>query len=493
MDWLRGLVVGAVVVAGVAQAEKRTLILANGDCADPALISSVRDFRDAAGKLLGPQMMEGDTVLDIVRPRALRSLKDVERQLESARALFYGGQPERADEIADRVLEQLERATPDAGVWPIESGALVLKALIARNADRTRDMNEAFKRIVRVDPQFKLDPDAYPPSALTALEAVRKELARTRKATVYVRVERGPAAAVHLDGHVVGQTPLKLELVPGSYRVMLANGELVSFPHKLEVPRDGKLSVDFQFEGSVPVQAPLCLTGASDESAIKLAQLATAEQVLVLSNTAKRGEPPYISGALYNLGTGQQERTGSVQPTLMNNLATFLITGKPTPGIGMRADAPVEPSKPTAVVTEPAAKQPTVVADGETTVAPPPPPADVQMSTGRVVSIVVIGVGGAAALTGTIVYLAGASDRATFEALAPGGVLQTDDAASVIRAIEVLDRVQANQLASGALIAGGLAAAAAGVIGVVLFPDVPAQLGVAPSASGATVSLSGRF
>lgn len=480
----RVAVVVGLVSALSARAEKRTLVLSSGDCSDPALITSVRDFHDASAKLLGGQLMEGETVLDIVRPRALRSLKDVERQLESARALFYGGQPERADEIADRVLEQLERAPPESGVWPVTSGALVLKALIAKNAERTREMNETFKRVLRVDPQFKLDPDAYPPSAIATLDGIRKELSRTRKATVYVRVDRGPAGAVHVDGRMLGQTPLKLELVPGSYRVMLANGELVSFPHRLEVPRDGKLSIDFQFEGSVPVQAPLCLSGGSEESAVKLAQLATAEQVIVLTNSARRGEPPYLTGALYNLATGQQERTGSVQANLMGNLATFLITGKQTPGIGVRGEL-VDSVKP-------ADEAPPPLPPTELTLTPLAP-ARTQASPGRVVCVVLASVGAATAITGGVVYLAGGGDRTALENQAPGGVVpwtanQAPD--SVLRTIEA---VESNQRASGMLIGGGLGAIAAGVVGALLFPDVPAAVGVAPSASGATVSLSGRF
>ena len=490
------MVLVVTTVSLVAHAEKKTVVLASGDCADPALVSSAKDFRDSATRMLGSNLMDAETVLDIVRPRALRSLQDIERQLESGRALFYGGQPERADEILDRVIEQLDRAPAESAVWPVYSGALILKALVAKNAEKTREMNDAFRHILRVDPGFKLDPDAYPPSALTAFEAVRKEVQRSRKSAIQIRVDSGPAATVFLDGHAVGQTPLKLDLVAGSYRVMLANGAMVSFPHKLDVPRDGKLSIDFAFEGSVSKQPPLCLEGGSEASAVKLAQLVTAEQVIVLRNTARRGDPAYISGALYNLGTGQQERTGSVQPNLIGNLATFIVTGKPTPGVGSPNDPP--PSAPPAVTVAPVANGDSNLTPGAVTTPEPLSPVAPSKSNGaRIASAVIAGLGGVAIITGIVSYASFAEQRSTFELLANGGRLPplggTAEAARRSQALALLTQIQSNTTLSFALIGGGVGLAAAGLLGVVLFPDSPAQLSVAPSAGGASFSVTGRF
>jgi|APLak6261679142_1056127.scaffolds.fasta_scaffold00001_130 hypothetical protein len=493
-----------VLAASVAWAGKKTVIIAGGDCADPSLISGAKDFRDASTRLLGAQLMEAEVVLDIVRPRATRSLQDIDRQLDSARALFYGGQTDRAEALVDRALEELERASPDTKPWPSTQNALVLKALIAKSFDRPKDMADAFRRIVRVDPGFKLDPDAHPPSAIAALEAVKKELSRVRKAPILVRVDAGPIATVYVDGQPMGTTPLKLDLVPGTYRVALVSGSMVSFPHRVDSPRDLKLGVDLAFEGSISTQAPLCLSGTVDAPAIKLSQLVAAENVIVLRNVARRGEPAYLSGTLYDLSTGQQERAGSVQLELIPNLATFLVTGKEMSGV----QHPGEPMKVSSVppplpAPEPVAKvEPAAPVDD----APRPivltpralaPVVDVKPeatpSTGRVVSYVVIGVGVAALVAGAIVYSAGAIDREALAAIAPGDTLPSQTTRSGPEALALMTRVDANSNLAFATIGGGAGAVLGGVLGAVLFPASTTKVSVAPTPTGASLGVAGSF
>ncbi|MGV3622315.1 MAG: hypothetical protein ACO1OB_15970, partial [Archangium sp.] len=336
-----------VLLAGSVWAGQKTVILTAGDCTDAGLIGGAKDFREATRKLLGGDIMEPDTVLDIVRPRPTRSVQDLERQIDSAKTLFYGGQNERALELLDRALVELERAEPDSKPWKATENAYVLQALIFKNLERTRDMNEAFRRIVRINPTIKLDPEAHAPSTITALEAVKKDLARTRKISLSVRVENGAAGTVAIDGQTMGNAPLKVDLIPGVYRVSVFNGPGLSFPHRVELPRDSKLSVDLAFEGSVSRQLPLCMSNVDDGAAIKLAQLVSAERLIVLRNMAKNGVPPYVSGAIYDVPSARQERTGAVSADMMANLATFLVTGREVAGIRRPDAVPVAVAPPT--------------------------------------------------------------------------------------------------------------------------------------------------
>src|SRR5688572_17827696 len=120
-----------VLAAGTAWAGK-TVVLTAGDCSDAALINSARDFRDAAKPLLSSDVIDDESVLDIVRPRPTRGLADLERQVESAKTLFYGGQNERALEQVQRALLELERAEPDSKPWPLTESALLLQAEIEK-------------------------------------------------------------------------------------------------------------------------------------------------------------------------------------------------------------------------------------------------------------------------------------------------------------------------------------------------------------------------
>lgn len=487
------MVVMVVLVSatGSAQGGRKTVIVAGGDCADPNLISGAKDFRDTASKLLGGQLMEPEGVLDIVRPRPTRSMQDMERQVESAKALFYGGHGERALELVERSLVELERASPEAKPWPVTLTALVLTALVQKNLEHPKEMNDAFRRIVRLDPTFKLDPDAHPPSAIAALEAVKKELGRIRKATLQVRVDAGPAATVYVDGLAMGATPLKLELPPGTYRVSIGAPGMLSFPHRVELPRDTKLNVDLAFEGSLGVQAPLCLSGTDDGAAMKLAQLVAAENVIILRNTGKRVDPPFINGALFDLTTGKQERGGSVTPDRLARLATFLITGKEQQGIERNGAAPDS----RAAITEPVKLEP-----------PPPPRVDARqptfdvssgVSAGRVGSFVLLGVGAAAVLTAALVYSAGEEDRIRFTGVVDqtnGGKLPASNLPMLYP--EIVGRMQAidaNRVLTGTLIGAGVGAALSGGVGLLLFPNSPTKVSISPTPSGGAMSVSGRF
>ncbi len=495
---MRTVCVSVVVFVSLsAWAGKKTVVVAGGDCADASLISGAKDFRDAVARLLGPQLIEGEGVLDIVRPRPTRSLQDLERQIDSAKALFYGGQADRAEQLVDRALEELERASPEAKPWEVTQSALVLKALIAKNLDRPRDMSDAFRRIVRIAPGFQLDPDAHPPSALAALDAVKKELGRARKAPVLIRTETGPAATVFIDGQPLGTTPLKVDLVPGSYRVALVANGMVSFPHRLDVPKDSKLSVDFAFEGSISTQAPLCLAGGSESSAVKLAQLVAAENVIVLRNTARRGEPPYLSGTLTDLAAGKQ-RDGSVAPELLANLATFLVTGRDVAGV-QRAVPPVAPTKP----PEPEPAKVVAVADAPR--APPveaspavearQPTFDLKPGTpaGRVASFTLIGLGAASVLGGLIAWVSIDDVRSRLAGLTLNDTIPSQATSAGAEALQKMKIVDANNALSFGLIGGGVGAIVAGVVGTTLFPASTTQVSIGPTPSGASMQVQGRF
>ncbi|MFZ5443962.1 MAG: PEGA domain-containing protein [Myxococcota bacterium] len=528
-----------VLLAAQAWAGKKTVVIAAGDCADPGLVSAAKDFRDAAARELAGSLMEGEVVLDIVRPRPTRSVSDIERQVDSARTLFFGGQVDRAEQLVDRAMEELERASPEAKPWPVTQSALVLKALIAKNADRTREMSEAFRRIVRIDPGFKLDPDAHPPSAIAALDAVKKELARTRKTSVTIRVEAGPVGTVFIDGQAMGASPLKLDLVPGSYRVSIVSGAMVSFPHRLEVPKDTKLNVDLAFEGSLGTQAPLCMTSSVDAPAIKLSQLVAAEQVIVLRNTARRSEPPYITGTLYELSTGKQERAGSVRQELVAALATFVVTGRRVEGIDStprppplvivespKTEAPpppppalakTEPSvkpvqvKPESVKVEPKTDAPRVSEEGRGRLepsAPPPPPAPLAAASGstaaeRKTALVMIAMGGGLALVGGVLAIAvnapidspGYRVTGLTNQGGPGRVpvagMNDGARADLVAKLPTVDAL--NTLSMG-LAGAGAGLAVGGLVGLLLFPEPSGpRLSAAASPAGGTVTLSGSF
>ena len=266
----------------------------------------------------------------------------------------------------------------------------------------------------------------------------------------------------------------------------------MSFPHRVELPRDTKLGVDLAFEGALGLQAPLCLSGLDDGAAVKLAQLVTAESVIILRNTAKPVAPPFISGSVYDLSSGQQERTASVTPDLIARLATFLITGKDQVGV-QRPSAPNLEAKDPIAVLEPAkvpppAPQPIVDAKQ--------PTFDVSqgVSAGRVTSFALLGVGAAGVLAGVLAWSSGEEGRARLVNITRAdGRLPLASLPVGEEALRRMREADTTQAVSFTLIGGGAGAIVGGVLGVLLFPASTGHLAVTPTASGASMQVSGRF
>jgi hypothetical protein len=500
-------------MALAALAGPRTVVVAAGDCRDASLLAATRDFVSAAAGPLGSDLLEAEVVLDIVRPRPARSLQDIERQVESAKALLYSGQDTRGLEVISRALVDLDTLPPSPATWPVKRAALVLQALMHKNLEHPKEMAESFRLIARVEPGFELDRDAHAPSALAAWDAARKDIARTRKARLDVRLTGGPPGAVYVDGVPMGSTPLKLELVPGTYRVAIASGKAFSFPRRVELPRDTSLVVDLLFEAALALQPPLCLQATDDSSALKLAQLATAERAVVMRNLGGGAAPAYVSGALYDVVGGRQERVGTVQPGHVAKLATFLLTGREQPGV-QRASPPAaasatetaargEPRTDAAADAPVRARPPasTLTVDSSPSVAAPPHAATAARGAsrarsvpGQVLSGVLAGVGVVAIVSGAVAYDSAAPSRKRLAGLTGvDGTLPTAGTTAHREALDLMQMMATNRAIAFGLIGAGVGAVVTGGLGVWLFAGSSTTVDVAASAEGAAVSISGRF
>jgi hypothetical protein len=511
---------GALLLVGEAthaEAARRVLVVGAGECGDPALTSAVGRFHDEARGLLKDQLFEPDVVLDAVRPRSSRGLQDVQRQVESARTLLYGGENERGLELVRQALGELDRASPQVNPWAITAAALLVQSQLFKNLERAKEMNEAYRRLLRIDPTFALDPDAYPPSTLQAFEAARKEVARARKATLVVQ-STPPGAAVFVDGKELGKTPLKRELLPGSYVVWLARDGRVGFPRRVDlsdVRRERELQVDVTFESAVSQQPPLCVSSNDDDEARKLGGLMVADEVVVVRNAASPGTPAYVSAVLYD-ASGQQLRNAGAGADALGNLATFIVTGEQREGV-RRGAAPPPPSTPPAVAERPTAEPEPIVLtpqlqpelprapQGRLTPAQDAAPARVELtapaaptragvSAGRVAGYVLLSAGLAAMVAGGVVFGLGASDRDALSALTQSdGRLPPSSSGDYERAVALMPRVDGNRAVALSLLGAGAGVAAAGALGLLLFPAKDAGVALFPVGDGGALSVSGRF
>lgn len=484
-------------LAAAAHAAPRTLVVAAGDCQSVELVTGLNDFSAALRAQLKADLYEPDVVLDIVRPRPTRSLEDVERQVESARTLFYNGQNDRALDLLKQALVELERAPIAGQPWKVTAQALTLQGVLLLGANKKADAAESFRRVLRVEPTHALSSDEYTPSVLSQFEVYRKELARARKSGVLVQ-STSPGAEVLVEGRVMGVTPLKLELAAGSYRVLLRERERMSFLRVLTVPRDTQLQVDLAAEGALSTQAPLCLAAkdkAAEAAALRLANTVTADDLLVVRLEGAKGVPGQFVASRYEIRSGSMLREGRVQAPsrgkpAFSALATFVLTGQgssiivspePTPA----ATTPVKPAEPVVPAVP---------------VAPPePPPAPAggptRLSTARLVSFVLGGAGVAAVGAGVGVFVAGDPTRARLASLRQAnGKLPEPMDVGHREALDLVSRTDANQTLAFVLLGAGAGLVGAGALSFFLFPaDTPVSATVLPLQGGGAAVVSGRF
>ncbi|MDP3505259.1 MAG: PEGA domain-containing protein [Myxococcales bacterium] len=500
---VKGVIVFVSITATVAMAAPKTLVVGAGDCQSVELVTGLNDFSGALREKLKSDLYEPDVVLDIVRPRPTRSLEDVERQVESARTLFYNGQHDRALDLLKQALAELERAPLAGQPWKVTAPALALQGVVLTSLNKKGDAAEAFRRVLRVEPAHTLSSDEFTPSVISQFELFRKELARQKKGVTQVQ-STPPGAEVLVEGRVMGVTPLKLELPPSTYRVAVRANDRVSYLRVIAVPRDALIQVDLASEGALATQAPLCLAAKdklAEAAALKLANTVTADDLIVVRLEGSKGAPGQFVASRYEIRSGSMVREGRVQaPTrgkpAFGSLATFLLTGQGSSLIvsaeagatvaAKPGELPVVASKPPPPpVVEPATSPALVEA---------PPSREGTISAGRVASFALMGAGVASAAGGLVAWVTGGADRSRLASLRQAnGKLPEPTEPGHRESLDIIARADLNQTVTFSLLGAGAGLAAAGLISFFVFPSETVALTAVPSSTGAGVFVSGTF
>ena len=484
--------------AFTARAGPRSIAIAAGDCRDPELLNGSTAFADAVSGLLKTDAVDGAALLERLRPRPNAGRDDVQRQLDGAQSQLYSGQLDPALEATRSAIRSLERLTPNDSVTKQLVTARILEGLICKAQNKKPEQLEAWKRVLRLAPDYKLDPDFHTPASVAQFDALKKDLAKLKKVPLNV-TSTPPGAAVFVDGVLAGKTPLKsASFVPGTYRVVVTQGEQQSFVY--EVKLDSKpvdVVIDLAFEGTLRPQLPLCVSGG-DFEALKLATRAGADQALVLRVEARNNEPGWVQAVLYDVAKGARVREGGMKVAAARkgngyaDLASFVLTGQPAT---LALSGPSS-SAPVAAAVTPAPAPAEAVNDAPPPEAPAQEVAAESSSSGgvpRIVPIAVAGAGVVLGLTGLIVYATGSGDRAALaSALDANG--QVRDPADAENAIFLDQKIQSNRTTSLVLGIGGIAVAATGaVLFFALAPKDAPQPTVLVTPNGAYAGVTGSF
>lgn len=485
------MVVLALALGGAAGAAPRRVVVASGDCADAELSAQTKSFYDALVARPGEDLLTAADFSERLFPQPSGSFEDIQRQLEAAQGQFYEARYAKAGQAIDEVLRQVARLPGGEARWKLYVDAWLLQAQNHRAMGKVKESDDAFRNVLRLDARYTLDPDYYPPSTRQAFDKLRRELAKARKVKLSVKSTL-PASEVFLDGRSVGQTPLTLEVLAGTYELSLQKGVALSFPRQLPVQgEETPVLVDLAYEGSITATPFPCLaSGAEGEQvlshAIRLGGTLGVEEVIVVKLERASSGPKWLAATVLNVEGGQKLREGGFKTQgldapaeSLTALVDFVTTGKPQPSVVVLNSTTEPPWEKSAALLP------------EGTSATPGKPGSVRPL--RVVSYVTLGAGMAALAGAGVVRLSAEADLAELQHhVNDRGNVDANDAAGR----EILGRLaQKSNTLTGLLIGSG-AALATGTVLYFLSPSEappPVAVGVMAGPEGAGASLSGTF
>ncbi|MCP3143076.1 PEGA domain-containing protein [Pyxidicoccus xibeiensis] len=470
------------------------MVIADGDCKDAELGSQAKAFLDALASRPEQETLSAAEFGERLFPQANKSYEDLQRQLEAAQDQFYEGRNARAAQAVDEALQQITRLPVGDMRWKLFVDAQLLHGLNYRTLGKVKESDAAFRSVLRLQPEYTLDPDQFAPSLRQSFDKLKRDLARTPRVKLSVKSTL-PAADVYLDGLKVGQTPLTLDVIAGTYDLTLVKGTATSFPRQVQVQgADTPLLIDVAYESSVSANPFPCITSTdgNDERtlshAVRLGGTLGVEEVIVVRLERTSSGPKWFAATVLNVEGGQKLREGGFKTQGMDApsealpaLVDFVTTGRsPSNLVVMNANgkAPWE--------------QPGSAQRGGTDVNASNQLSSSRSASGlRVASYVALGAGVAALGGAGVVRLMAQKDvNALEKRLDNGRILSTDREALVLR-----DSLAKKSNVLNGLLVGGGAAVATGAVLFLLSPSAPppVSVGLSTDGEGASATLSGSF
>ncbi|WP_407737406.1 PEGA domain-containing protein [Hyalangium sp.] len=503
-------------MASTGYAAPRRMVVASGECKDAELSSQARAFHEALKARQDQDVMSPASFTERVFPAPSGSFEDLQRQLDAAQDQFYEARYAKAEQAIDDALKEISRLPVGDARWQLFANAQLLHALNYRSMGKVKESDTAFRNVLRLKPQYKLDPAQYAPSIRQAFEKVRGELSKAKKVKLAVKSTL-PASEVYLDGLKAGQTPLSLDVLAGTYDITVVKGSAVSFPRQIQVQgADTPVLVDLAYEGSVSASPFPCLasTDKSDERtlsyAVRLGGTLGVEEIIVVRLETPSSGPKWFAATVLNVEGGQKVREGGFKtqgldapPKALAALVDFVTTGKEQPNLVVpntngkapwsqqpAAGAPVASSSS----SSPDLSAPNRLSDGTGSSAASVSQSRSGSTSGlRTASYVALGAGGAALAGAGVVRLMAQKDlNALNKRLNASGRIDAGDQ----EALQLRDSLASKgNLLTGLLVSSGALLTTGAVLYFVSPSHTPPPMSVGVSAGpgGASASLSGSF
>ncbi|KFA89063.1 PEGA domain-containing protein [Archangium violaceum] len=486
------MVVLALVLGSAAGAAPRRVVVSSGDCKDAELSGQAKALYDRLVSRPGENVLGAADFAERLFPPPSGSFEDIKRQLEAAQGQFYEARHARAAQAIDEVLRQVTRLPPGGARWKLYVDTQLLLAMNQRALGKVKESDDAFRNVLRLEPEYALDPDYYTPSTRQAFDKLRRELARGRKVKLSVKSNLSPSE-VFLDGRSVGQTPLVLEVPAGTYDLSVKKGEALSFPRQLPVQgAETPVLVDLAYEGSISASPFPCLASDGDgetelSHAVRLGGTLGVEEVIVVRLEGTHNGPKWLAATVLNVEGGQKLREGGVKTQgldapseSLSALVDFVTTGKDQPSLVVAKPNHQPPwEQPSAMLT------PEVTEKSGGSVRPL-----------RVLSYVTLGVGVAALAGAGYMRLSLEPEWQELTNPANGHLVDGKISAEDTRGVRLLRDVARKHNTMVGLLVGSGAAVVTGTVLFFLSPNEappPVSVGVTAGPDGAGATLSGTF
>lgn len=282
---MNGVLFG-LAVSTLLSANPAVAVLAVGKCDD----LSLQGFRDQLSSDLAaraPQwrVIDAQTIGRQLGRDTLVPLHDVKARFTAANQAYLSGLQLEALQEIKITLEQIDNIAPGADRWALKRSSELLLGLVLREEGQQPEMKEAFRRVLRLQPDHQLSADYFAPTVREDFERVRTEVRSAKKA--WLAVHSSPAGAqVFADGLELGRTPFSRELLPGHYRIQVVADGVVSRTRAVNLRDERRVAVDLAVDRKIHAARPICMAEmppqAVASAAMQYAQLVGANEIMVV-------------------------------------------------------------------------------------------------------------------------------------------------------------------------------------------------------------------
>jgi hypothetical protein len=376
----------ALLAAPRGDAAESYAVLAVGDPPagiDPDLAELTHQLRAACRDRVGNVLDVPTMQARLLGQSAGATLSELDRAYGGALAVYQNGEFDSALRTLRAVVEDLEALPEGPEAYSQWVRARLRLAHAAATLGYDEEADEALGRLLRVEPQYRADPDQFSPTYRRRLEEVRSRLRTLPQRRVTV-LSAGRAGSIFVDGRPSGTTPMTVFLPAGRYRIGGTAGTLrVPSFHVDLADEDRTVVLDFDTAEALRMASGpgLAVPGSRRGEGLIRAGAWLDVDKLVVASRGFEGDAPFLVGSIYDVRRGAMLREGSVRtvagavPSVnIGALAAFLLTGAQQREVrGRSSEVPVAAGAASVPAPPPPLVQATSIAEPRPLPAQPQP------------------------------------------------------------------------------------------------------------------------